>query len=59
MLNANADGKILEEIAVPDSGAKDLLTLAMENRKFSARAYYQDTVGPDGCGPGNYPNRGR
>ncbi|MBP7720920.1 MAG: YifB family Mg chelatase-like AAA ATPase [Alphaproteobacteria bacterium] len=41
MLNANADGKILEEIAVPDSGAKDLLTLAMENRKFSARAYYR------------------
>jgi magnesium chelatase family protein len=41
MLNANADGKILEEIAVPDGGAKDLLNRAMENRKFSARAYYR------------------
>ncbi|MCE7886539.1 MAG: ATP-binding protein [Alphaproteobacteria bacterium PRO2] len=41
MLNADADGKILEEIAVPDSGAKELLNRAMENRKFSARAYYR------------------
>jgi magnesium chelatase family protein len=41
MLNADADGKILEEIAVPDGGAKDLLNRAMENRKFSARAYYR------------------
>lgn len=41
ILNAEADGKILEEIAVPEAAAKDLLNRAMESRKFSARAYYR------------------
>ncbi len=41
ILNAQADGKILEEIAVPEAAAKDLLNKAMESRKFSARAYYR------------------
>ncbi|MGB4107462.1 MAG: YifB family Mg chelatase-like AAA ATPase [Alphaproteobacteria bacterium] len=41
ILNAQADGKILEEIAVPEPAARDLLNRAMESRKFSARAYYR------------------
>lgn len=41
MLNARADGKILEQIAPLEASAKDLLNRAMESAKFSARAYYR------------------
>jgi magnesium chelatase family protein len=41
MLNARADGKLLEEIAPLETGARDLLNRAMETAKFSARAYYR------------------
>jgi magnesium chelatase family protein len=41
MLNARADGNVLEEIAPLEPAARDLLNRAMESRKFSARAYYR------------------
>lgn len=41
MLNARADGKILEEIAPLEPAAKEILNRAMESAKFSARAYYR------------------
>ena len=41
MLNARADGKLLEETAPLAADAKDLLNRAMEASRFSARAYYR------------------
>lgn len=41
LLNAQADGKILEEIAPLEPDAKMFLDKAMEIAKFSARAYYR------------------
>lgn len=41
MLNARADGKLLEETAPLAADAKDLLNRAMETSRFSARAYYR------------------
>ncbi len=40
-LNAHADSKILEEIAVMDADAKALLNKSMESAKLSARGYYR------------------
>ncbi len=39
--NSRADGKILEFVAALEPEAKELLTKAMENSHFSARAYYR------------------
>ena len=56
-LNAHASGQALEEIAVLDSEARNLLQKAMENTKLSARGYYRllkvartiaDLAGQDG-----------
>ena len=41
MLNARADGKLLEETAPLAADARDLLNRAMEASRFSARAYYR------------------
>lgn len=41
MLNARADGKILEETAPLAPDAQSLLNRAMESRKLSARGYYR------------------
>ncbi|MCB1562537.1 MAG: YifB family Mg chelatase-like AAA ATPase [Alphaproteobacteria bacterium] len=40
-VNAHANGKILEEIAMPDEEAKILLNKTMENAKLSARGYFR------------------
>ena len=40
-VNAQADTKMLDEIALLDSGAQDLLNKAVEHAKISARSYYR------------------
>jgi len=38
--NAEADGTLLEEIAVPDTDGRTLLTEAAERMRLSARGYH-------------------
>ncbi|MGH6947890.1 MAG: ATP-binding protein, partial [Kiloniellales bacterium] len=39
--NAEADGRLLEEVAAPDSDGRALLTQAAERMKLSARGYHR------------------
>jgi len=40
-LNAHADGKLLEAVATPDDGGRDLLRQATERMHLSARGYHR------------------
>jgi magnesium chelatase family protein len=40
-LNAHADGKLLEAVATPDGGGRDLLRQATERMHLSARGYHR------------------
>ncbi|MEO1192222.1 MAG: YifB family Mg chelatase-like AAA ATPase [Pseudomonadota bacterium] len=39
--NAELEGQVLEQVAAPDAGARDLLTQAADRMKLSARGYHR------------------